>query len=67
MRLSIGAPPDAEPPVEACCLGWYAEAQRALLLFETLAEDHFPDQQSFDEWVAKQQRINLRREQPDVR
>lgn len=61
MILSIGAPPDSPAPEKACCIAWWAEAQRALLLLETLAEDYFPDQESFDRWVHAQQEKNLGR------
>jgi hypothetical protein len=46
---------DVAPP-EQCtsCIAWYAEYQRASLLLERLAEDRFPDQSTFDEWMAKQ-------------
>jgi hypothetical protein len=61
MRLSIGAPPDSPLEEKDCCIGWQAEAQRALLLLETLAEDHFADQEAFDKWVQDQQRLVLGR------
>jgi hypothetical protein len=39
------------------CLAWYAEAQRAALLLALLAEDHFPDQATFDAWINRQMQI----------
>ena len=50
---------DPQPPENECpqCLGWYVEMQRATLLLELLAEDHFPDQATFDEWVNRQMAI----------
>lgn len=41
------------------CIAWYAEVQRVSLLLERLAEDHFPDQASFDAWVQRQMHITL--------
>ena len=38
-----------------------ADYQRAALLLERLAEDHFPDQQTFDAWIAHQMQQALRR------
>ena len=48
MRDRLGSGPETDCPA---CVAWYAEAQRALLLLETLAEDHFPDQAAFDRWM----------------
>jgi hypothetical protein len=36
------------------CIAWKCEADRASLLLERLAEDFFPDQATFDEWMGKQ-------------
>jgi hypothetical protein len=53
---------DPESPDDSCsrCVAWWAEFQRAALLLERLAEDRFPDQESFDRWIAGQQSITLR-------
>lgn len=59
MRIYRDAP-EPEVPEKLCCLGWYGEAQRAMLLLETLAEDHFADQDAFDKWIHDQQEKNLR-------
>ena len=48
------APTPHDGPEKNCCVAWWAEAQRASLLLERLAEDHFPDQQTFDAWIARQ-------------
>lgn len=42
------------------CLAWSIEVDRVALLLESLAEDHFPDQESFDRWMNEQMRITLR-------
>jgi hypothetical protein len=42
------------------CIAWELEASRAALLLEALAEDHFPDQATFDEWMRGQMRLTLR-------
>lgn len=42
------------------CNAWYAEVQRISLLFERLAEDHFPDQAAFDAWIQRQMSITLK-------
>lgn len=52
-------PPADDAPGEV--LAWYGEYQRAALLLETLAEDHFPDQASFEAWIQRQNEINLGR------
>lgn len=52
--------PEPEIPSNSCCIAWWAEAQRAMLLLETLAEDHFATQEAFDKWIQDQQRKNLR-------
>lgn len=57
-------PPNPSPPSDTdsgSVWAWYAEFQRAALLLETLAEDHFPDQAAFEAWIQRQQEINLRR------
>ena len=51
------APDDATGRELAYHAGW----MRTVLLFETLANDHFPDQEAFEAWIARQQSINLRR------
>jgi len=42
------------PDMCPSCIAWHCEFQRAALLLETLAEDHFPDQASFTAWEAAQ-------------
>ena len=46
------------------CIAWKCEADRAALLLELLAEDHFPDQAAFDEWMDRQMSIALREPTP---
>lgn len=38
----------------ASCIAWHCEYQRAAILLERLAEDRFPDQATFDAWMAAQ-------------
>jgi hypothetical protein len=57
---------DAGNPGDDCpsSIAWHAEYQRAALLLELLAEDHFPDQVTFDEWTNRQMGLALRRASP---
>lgn len=59
MNSTIGRAHMLDVPIN--CYAWYAEAQRAALLLESLAEDHFPSQAAFDDWLERQAAMALRR------